>query len=243
MQLGQVSEKARILRPPSCLSLSLGMTIGRLPPPEAPATVCPHPNGRLHLHAQPRGCKTTRTKRDKMKNLIHIQPYCSPCGDLLLGSYDGRLCLCNWTAEKHPGRVDRRLRRVFTAEYAEGGSDVTRKAARQLDEYFARRRRTFDVPLLFAGTPFQKAVWTELLKIPYGHTVSYGELARRLGLATAVRAVANASGANAISLFAPCHRVVGSDHSLTGFGGGLAAKRFLLDLEGQAGSASLPFRE
>lgn len=184
-----------------------------------------------------------RTKRDKMKNLIHIQPYCSPCGDLLLGSYDGRLCLCNWTAEKHPGRVDRRLRRVFAAEYAEGGSDVTRKAARQLDEYFARRRRTFDVPLLFAGTPFQKAVWTELLKIPYGHTVSYGELARRLGLATAVRAVANASGANAISLFAPCHRVVGSDHSLTGFGGGLAAKRFLLDLEGQAGSASLPFRE
>lgn len=178
-----------------------------------------------------------------MKKTISIQPYCSPCGDLLLGSYDGSLCLCNWIVEKHPGRIARRLQRALAAEYTTGGSDVTREAAHQLDEYFARQRHTFDIPLLFVGTPFQKEVWAELLKIPYGHTVSYSELARCLGLATAVRAVANASGANAISIFAPCHRVIGSNHSLTGFGGGLAAKRFLLDWERQADAASLALRE
>ena len=89
----------------------------------------------------------------------------------------------------------------------------------------------FDIPLLFIGTEFQKNVWHKLLEIPYGKTVSYGELAKLLGIPKAVRAVANANGANAISIFAPCHRVIGSDHSLTGYGGGLAAKRLLLDLE------------
>ena len=87
------------------------------------------------------------------------------------------------------------------------------------------------MPLLFAGTDFQQAVWRQLLEIPYGQTISYGEMARRLGIPKAVRAVANANGANAICLFAPCHRVIGSNGSLTGFGGGLDAKKFLLKLE------------
>ena len=81
------------------------------------------------------------------------------------------------------------------------------------------------------GTAFQQRVWEGLLSIPYGKTVSYGEMARRIGMPTSVRAVANANGANAISIFIPCHRVIGSDGSLTGYGGGLPAKRFLLDLE------------
>lgn len=110
-------------------------------------------------------------------------------------------------------------------------SVVTIEAARQLDEYFARRRTQFDVPLRFAGTPFQLRVWHALLEIPYGQTVSYGELAWQVGVPSAVRAVANANGANAISIFAPCHRVVGSTGSLTGYGGGLAAKQFLIELE------------
>ena len=88
------------------------------------------------------------------------------------------------------------------------------------------------MPLLFVGTDFQKTVWNELLKIPFGTTVSYGEMARRIGMPKAVRAVANANGANAISILAPCHRVIGSDHSLTGYGGGLDVKRALLELEG-----------
>ena len=118
------------------------------------------------------------------------------------------------------------------AEFEEGTSDVIERAAAQLDEYFAGRRRAFDVPLLFVGTDFQKVVWNELLQIPFGQTMSYGEMARRIGMPKAVRAVANANGANAISIFAPCHRVIGSDLSLTGYGGGLEAKRKLLELEG-----------
>lgn len=166
-----------------------------------------------------------------MKETIYIQPYQSPCGELLLGSFGDKLCLCNWAVEKHPGRIDRRLQVLLDAEYVHELSDVTREAARQLDAYFQRERQSFDIPLLFAGTTFQKRVWQQLLEIPYGATISYGELAHRLGIPKSVRAVANANGANAISLFAPCHRVIGRNGSLTGYGGGMDAKRFLLELE------------
>lgn len=133
--------------------------------------------------------------------------------------------------EKHRGHVDRRLKRVLRAEFEEGTSEVIEKAASELDEFFAGKRKTFDVPLLFAGTDFQKNVWNELLKIPFGKTISYGEMAQHIGMPKAVRAVANANGANSLSIFAPCHRVIGSDRSLTGYGGGLPAKKFLLELE------------
>ena len=167
----------------------------------------------------------------KEKNIIKTKRYESPCGTLLLGSFDDKLCLCDWQVEKHRGHVDRRLKRLLNAEFEEGTSDVIEKAVEQLDEFFAGQRREFDVPLLFTGTDFQKTVWNELLEIPFGMTVSYGEMARCIGMPKAVRAVANANGANSMSIFAPCHRVIGSDHSLTGYGGGLAAKRFLLELE------------
>lgn len=106
-------------------------------------------------------------------------------------------------------------------------------AARQLDEYFAGRRRVFDLPLLTVGTPFQRAVWELLTEIPFSGTRSYAWLAAQLGHPRAVRAVAAANRANALSIFIPCHRVVGSDGSLTGYAGGLAAKRLLLGLEQQ----------
>ena len=166
-----------------------------------------------------------------MRNKIFIQRYLSPCGEMVLGSFGEKLCLCNWAVEKHPGKVDRRLQSGLKADYEEGTTNVTEKAARQLDEYFNGMRKSFDVPLLFVGTDFQKNVWRRLLEIPYGQTVSYGAMAAKLGMPHAVRAVANANGANAVSLFAPCHRVIGSDGSLTGYGGGLEAKKFLLDLE------------
>lgn len=165
-------------------------------------------------------------------NIIKINRYESPCGVLLLGSFGDRLCLCDWQAEQHRGRVDRRLKRILRAEFEEETSEVIERAVRQLDEFFAGRRREFDVPLLFVGTDFQKTVWNELLKIPFGKTISYGEMARRIGMPEAVRAVANANGANSLSIFAPCHRVIGSDRSLTGYAGGLEAKRMLLELEG-----------
>lgn len=167
----------------------------------------------------------------KTNQKMWVEGYHSPCGELVLGSVGDRLCLCNWAVELHPGRVEKRLRERLGVEVREGASDVTREARRQLDAYFRRERRAFDVPLLFAGSDFQQGVWRELLAIPYGETISYGEMARRLGRPRAVRAVANANGANAISIFAPCHRVVGSDGSLTGYGGGVEAKRFLLALE------------
>lgn len=128
--------------------------------------------------------------------------------------------------------MDRRLERILKAEFQVGTSDVIETASAQLDEFFAGQRKEFDVPLLFAGTDFQERVWKELLGIPYGETVSYGEMARRIGKPKAVRAVASANGANSISIFVPCHRVIGSDHSLTGYGGGLAVKRALLEVEG-----------
>lgn len=168
----------------------------------------------------------------KDKDIIVTKSYASPFGILRLGSFGDRLCLCDWQTEKHSDHIDRRLQRILHAEFEEDTSEVLEKAERQLNEFFDAQRMEFDVPLLFAGTDFQKTVWNWLLEIPYGKTVSYGEMARKIGMPKAVRAVANANGANAISVFAPCHRVIGSDNSLTGYGGGLDVKRMLLELEG-----------
>jgi methylated-DNA-[protein]-cysteine S-methyltransferase len=102
---------------------------------------------------------------------------------------------------------------------------------RQLGEYFAGKRRTFDVPLSFSGSDFQKQVWGALLTIPFGETRSYGEIALQVGRPTASRAVGAANGRNPISIIAPCHRIVGATGKLTGFAGGLDAKKYLLELE------------
>ena len=113
------------------------------------------------------------------------------------------------------------------------------EVAAQIEEYFAGDRKEFTVPLAPSGTPFQLAVWTQLTKIPYGSTVSYGDIARALGKRlVASRAVGLANGANPISIIVPCHRVIGSDGSLTGYGGGLERKELLLRLEG-AGPVTL----
>lgn len=111
-------------------------------------------------------------------------------------------------------------------------------ALRQLEEYFAGERREFDLLLAPRGTPFQIRVWEELHRIPYGETVSYGELAERIGQPEAVRAVGSANGSNPLPIVVPCHRVIGADGSLTGYGGGVDVKRALLDLE--RGARRLP---
>lgn len=173
-------------------------------------------------------------KETHNKNIIKTRRYESPCGTLILGSFNDKLCLCDWQVEKHRDHVDRRLKHELQAEFEDGTSEVIEKTVAQLDEFFAGKRKVFSIPLLFVGSGFQKAVWNGLMKIPYGKTISYGELARSIGIPKAVRAVANANGANAISIFAPCHRVIGSDGSLTGYGGGLAAKKMLLELEAES---------
>lgn len=161
---------------------------------------------------------------------------------MILGSCGDCLCMCDWTAQRrndmcdsvtgrHHERVRHRLARLLDAEFTEGTSAVIEATVTQLDEYFAGERREFDVPLMFAGTEFQKQVWNELLQIPFSRTTTYGELARRIGHPTAVRAIANAVGSNALSVLVPCHRVIGADGALTGYAGGLSAKRHLLALE------------
>lgn len=164
-------------------------------------------------------------------NTICTQVWHSPCGDLLLGSLGDRLCLCDWTNRRNASAVLSRLKRYSHADIIEQNSSVIDLAVSQLDEYFHSTRRTFSVPLLFAGTPFQQAVWAALQGIPYGTTLTYLHLAERIGCPQSVRAVANAVGANAMSVIVPCHRIIGTNGTLTGYAGGLPAKRFLLHLE------------
>jgi len=165
---------------------------------------------------------------------LYVTRYQSPCGTLLLGSSTDKLCLCDWQVEGHNQRVLNRLKRILDVEFAEGTLPVIEQAVKQLDEYFAGERKSFTVPLRLVGTDFQKIVWTALADIPYGKTITYGELSRKIGCPTSVRAVANANGANAISIFLPCHRVIGTDGALTGYGGGLRAKHYLLTLESKS---------
>ena len=149
----------------------------------------------------------------------------------MLGDYNGKLCMCDWVNGGDKELNDRRIKNALNAEFIEGTSQIIERAAMELDEYFNRERKEFDIPLLFVGSDFMKRVWNELLNIPYGTTISYGEQAKRIGNPKAARAVGGANGRNPISIFAPCHRVVGSSGLLTGYGGGMEVKCFLLNLE------------
>jgi methylated-DNA-[protein]-cysteine S-methyltransferase len=149
----------------------------------------------------------------------------SPVGKLLLTGYDGQLTGLYLPADRyarhaaaHPGAA-RRDDAAFAG------------VRRQLEEYFAGERTAFELPVAPAGTPFQQAVWAELQRIGYGTTITYAELAARIGRPTAIRAAGAANGANPVSIVIPCHRVIGSNGTLTGYGGGLEAKRRLLELE------------
>jgi methylated-DNA-[protein]-cysteine S-methyltransferase len=151
----------------------------------------------------------------------HIE---SPVGRLLLAASDAGLHAIEFHAARHA--VSR------SAEWLEGDHPLLRTAAAQLREYFAGTRRTFDLPLAPDGTDFQRRVWQTLATIPYGQTISYAELASRVGKPSASRAVGAANGRNPLPIVLPCHRVIGANGALTGFGGGLPTKRFLLELEG-----------
>lgn len=148
----------------------------------------------------------------------------SPVGPLFLAVSDDGLRAIEFPTSRHP------LRRG--ADWREGAHPLIDRTRQQLHEYFDGRRREFDLPLAPLGTAFQRAVWQALASIPYGQTVSYVQLAARVGRPTASRAVGAANGRNPLPIVLPCHRVIGADGSLTGFGGGLPTKRFLLELEG-----------
>ena len=168
-----------------------------------------------------------------MENLISLQHYDSPCGRLVLASFADRLYLCDWSDNPFAERNRRRIEKYLKATSKTETTSVLEDTKRQLDEYFASKRKAFDIQLCLGGTDFQHKVWNALRSIPYGSTKSYKDIAQCIGKPKAVRAVAGAIGANAISILIPCHRVIGSNHSLTGYAGGLEAKRGLLGMETQ----------
>ncbi|WP_433516989.1 methylated-DNA--[protein]-cysteine S-methyltransferase [Nonomuraea sp. CA-143628] len=154
----------------------------------------------------------------------------SPVGPLTLVAVDGTLAGLYMRRQRH---------RPAEATFGEPDPEPFTEVANQLQAYFDGRRTVFELPMVFAGTPFQQRVWTALRDIPYGETITYGQLAERIGQPTAARAVGLANGKNPIGIIVPCHRVVGSTGSLTGYGGGLATKQHLLSFERGAIGASL----
>lgn len=177
-----------------------------------------------------------------MKNAQIIHHYwTSPCGILDLASIGEELVMCDWAEGWHRAAALNRLPRRTKLPMVEGTSSVIDLALVQLSEYFDQRRQVFTLPLRLIGSEFQMRVWRALTKIPYGKTISYGEIAREVNSPKAVRAVGGAVGANPFSIIIPCHRVVGANGSITGYGGGYAAKRHLLALELGLSADELPF--
>ncbi len=159
--------------------------------------------------------------KDSAVDYQHID---SPVGRLLLASGSDGLRLIEFEAPWHPVAME--------PGWREGDNALLQRARAQLQDYFAGRRRSFELPLAPHGTRFQLQCWQALAEIPWGSTWSYAQMAQRIGRPTATRAVGAANGRNPLPIVLPCHRVIGADGSLTGFGGGLPTKRFLLELEG-----------
>lgn len=165
-------------------------------------------------------------------NTISFQFFKSPVGEMILASFQGKLCICDWRYRKMRNFIDNRITKGLNASLKHEDSEIIQLAIEQLNEYFVKDRKQFKVPLLMVGTVFQKQVWNELMSIPFGQTESYLGLSKKLGDEKAIRAVASANGANAISIIVPCHRIIGSNGDLIGYAGGLPAKKQLLEIEG-----------
>jgi methylated-DNA-[protein]-cysteine S-methyltransferase len=164
-------------------------------------------------------------------NTIHIQYITINNIELILGAYEGKLCLLDYRYRVKRDTIDNRIQKALKAKYVEQNDEVIQKTVVQLKEYLANKREEFDIPLLLVGSEFQKSVWEALLQIPYGKTNTYKDQSISIGNEKAVRAVANANGANAIAIIVPCHRIIGTNGKLTGYAGGLNIKQLLLDIE------------
>ncbi|KOE79508.1 cysteine methyltransferase [Vibrio alginolyticus] len=164
-------------------------------------------------------------------NQINIQYFKHPYAEFILGSYEDKLCLCDFRYRKMRESVDQRIQRRLNASFIPKNDNLLDCAKTQLQEYFLGERSVFDIPLLMVGTDFQKSVWNALAKVKYGETSTYRNLASLVKNESAVRAVGNANGANALAIIIPCHRVIGSQGELVGYGGGLLLKKRLLELE------------
>jgi AraC family transcriptional regulator of adaptative response/methylated-DNA-[protein]-cysteine methyltransferase len=163
--------------------------------------------------------------------MIKITKIETPLGEMTAGAVDEGICLLEFSDRRMLKTEYKDLTRYFRKTIQEGDNPNFINLREQLKEYFEGSRKEFTVPLVTPGTDFQKAVWKELMNIPYGSTRSYLEQSVALGKPESIRAVANANGMNRISIIIPCHRVIGSDGNLTGYGGGLKRKKWLLDHE------------
>jgi len=179
----------------------------------------------------PRAKKAGPARNPATSTQITVSEIPTPIGPMLAGATDKGLYLLEFVDKDSPEAQLAAIEKIFRARITQGNSPHLEAAFKQLEEYFSGRRKVFDLSLDMRGTPFQQDAWRALLAIPYGCTCSYQEQARSMGRPSAVRAVANANGANPVSIIVPCHRVIGSNGTLTGYGGGLWRKEFLLDLE------------
>lgn len=166
-----------------------------------------------------------------MQNIVYIKYHSTPYGELIIGSFENQLCLCDWRYRKQRDLIDTRIKKLLNAEYFELETNIITKTITQLSEYFEGNRKEFELEVFLVGTDFQKKIWDLLINIPFGKTETYLSLAKKYGDEKAIRAVANANGANAISIIVPCHRIIGSNGELVGYAGGLSSKKRLLKLE------------
>lgn len=167
-----------------------------------------------------------------MPNKISIQYYKTPVGELVLGAYKGKLCLADWRYRKMRDAVDERIQKGLQAVYTEENATILEQTKTEINAYFNQELKEFTIPLQLVGTDFQKQVWKALQEISYGKTESYLGLSKKIQNEKAIRAVASANGANAISILIPCHRIIGTNGNLVGYAGGLKTKEKLLLLEG-----------
>lgn len=165
-------------------------------------------------------------------NNIFIQEYHSPVGVLLIGVFNNACCLCDWKFRKQRAAINTRILKSTNSTFINEPHILHSTITAQLDAYFAGSLHNFTIPIKLCGSAFQQSVWHALRSVPYGSVISYSSLSRKLNNPKAIRAVAAANGANALSIMVPCHRVIGNDGALTGYAGGLAAKEKLLNVEG-----------
>jgi AraC family transcriptional regulator of adaptative response/methylated-DNA-[protein]-cysteine methyltransferase len=166
-----------------------------------------------------------------MHDMISTTTISTPLGNILIGATGEGICLFDFEDRRNMNRIMNRIEKMSGKKFVEGEHPYLKRTETQISEYFSGYRTVFDLPLHFLGTPFQKQVWQGLLQIPYGETRSYLQQSILLGNEKAIRAVAGANGENGIAIIVPCHRVVGTNGSLTGYGGGLQRKQWLLQLE------------
>ena len=174
------------------------------------------------------GMSPQNSKDQRIVNITHIE---TDLGLMVAGATDKGICMFEFSDYKLIDLEYRQLASTFKANLVQGNNPHFDALRIQLDEYFQGKRRVFDLPLDLAGTEFQKQVWLSLLQIPYGCTTNYAKQAALIGKPSSVRAVANANGKNKISIILPCHRVIGADGTLTGYGGGIWRKKKLLEFE------------